>query len=99
MGRITALDPAGPYFTAVDIRVRLDPSDAEFVDVIHTDVSEIVPGIPVSEWKGILPFVAVLLKLWVWKNVIEFCFHRGYPHMPRTVCSLRGIKHLSVGLR
>lgn len=37
LGRITALDPAGPDFENTDPRVRLDKTDATFVDVIHTD--------------------------------------------------------------
>ncbi|XP_018431050.1 PREDICTED: pancreatic lipase-related protein 2-like, partial [Nanorana parkeri] len=39
--RVTALDPARPYFDGVDNEVRLDSSDAGFVDVIHTDTSRI----------------------------------------------------------
>ncbi|XP_064624726.1 pancreatic triacylglycerol lipase-like isoform X2 [Lineus longissimus] len=42
LGRITALDPADPYFSGTDIAVRLDPSDALFVDVIHTDAEPFI---------------------------------------------------------
>lgn len=37
LGRITGLDPAGPYFQKAEAVVRLDISDAQFVDVIHTN--------------------------------------------------------------
>ncbi|KAM7408088.1 hypothetical protein PAMA_001983 [Pampus argenteus] len=37
LSRITGLDPAEPYFQNTDASVRLDASDAIFVDVIHTD--------------------------------------------------------------
>lgn len=41
LGRITGLDPAGPCFNSIsDPRFRLDPSDAEYVDVIHTDMTK-----------------------------------------------------------
>eukprot|EP00095_Tigriopus_kingsejongensis_P009684 maker-scaffold84_size396325-snap-gene-1.19 protein:Tk09684 transcript:maker-scaffold84_size396325-snap-gene-1.19-mRNA-1 annotation:"hypothetical protein DAPPUDRAFT_51580" len=41
LGRITGLDPAEPNFEHTHPLVRLDPSDAYFVDVIHTDANPI----------------------------------------------------------
>lgn len=37
---LTGLDPAKPIFNFFNNDGRLDSSDAEFVDVIHTDVLE-----------------------------------------------------------
>ena len=39
LGQITGLDAAGPYFENTDPVVRLDSTDALFVDTIHTDGS------------------------------------------------------------
>ncbi|XP_050540529.1 uncharacterized protein LOC126905129 [Daktulosphaira vitifoliae] len=43
VGRITAFDPAQPGFEGCPKEVRLDKSDAEFVDVIHTSCRPTVP--------------------------------------------------------
>ncbi|PNF41741.1 Pancreatic lipase-related protein 2 [Cryptotermes secundus] len=44
LGRITGLDPAEPHFSKTDPVVRLDPTDADFVDVIHTDAGPFISG-------------------------------------------------------
>ncbi|KAH9629003.1 hypothetical protein HF086_007488 [Spodoptera exigua] len=37
LGRITGLDPASPYFARTVTLVRLDRSDAKYVDIIHSN--------------------------------------------------------------
>ncbi|XP_058907709.1 pancreatic triacylglycerol lipase isoform X2 [Kogia breviceps] len=58
IGRITGLDPAEPCFEGTPELVRLDPSDAQFVDVIHTDAAPIIPylGLGMSQTVGHLDF-------------------------------------------
>ncbi|XP_016284171.1 pancreatic triacylglycerol lipase [Monodelphis domestica] len=58
LGRITGLDPAEPCFEGTPEEVRLDSSDAKFVDVIHTDAAPVVPnlGFGTSQIVGHLDF-------------------------------------------
>lgn len=42
--RITGLDPAGPLFESQHPKARLDSTDAEFVDVIHSNGENLILG-------------------------------------------------------
>nr|CAH7760806.1 unnamed protein product [Callosobruchus chinensis] len=39
LSRITGLDPAGPLYNHVPPSMRLDPTDAEFVDIVHSSAA------------------------------------------------------------
>lgn len=44
IARITGLDPAGPIFVELNASMRLDQTDAKFVDVVHTNGGTITKG-------------------------------------------------------
>ncbi|NXF92252.1 LIPH Lipase, partial [Eubucco bourcierii] len=52
LGRITGLDPAGPLYRGKPPGERLDPTDAQFVDVIHSDTN----GLGYTEALGHIDF-------------------------------------------
>nr|XP_047122737.1 pancreatic lipase-related protein 2 [Hydra vulgaris] len=55
--RITVLDPAGPLFEYQHPDTRIDPTDAEFVDVIHSDTNTIIVlGFGAEQQMGHLDF-------------------------------------------
>ncbi|XP_028166304.1 phospholipase A1-like [Ostrinia furnacalis] len=52
--RVTGLDPAGPCFRSLPSKYRLDSSDAERVDIIHTNID----GFGIAERLGHVDFYA-----------------------------------------
>ncbi|XP_041646028.1 inactive pancreatic lipase-related protein 1-like [Cheilinus undulatus] len=58
LARITGLDPTEPYFHDTNATVRLDTTDALFVDVIHTDALPFDPklGLGMPEPMGHIDF-------------------------------------------
>lgn len=55
LGRITGMDPAAPLFAETEPIVRLDRSDAHFVDVIHTDIN-LLGGLGIYQRVGHVDF-------------------------------------------
>lgn len=75
------MDPAGPLFERYAEQVRLDPSDAKFVDVIHSD------ALPIEDaGKHLNHFVLKMAKQK--QNVIIFSFHFFLEKMTFTIYSL-----------
>ncbi|XP_022595928.1 phospholipase A1 member A isoform X1 [Seriola dumerili] len=105
IGRITGLDPAGPMFKGADTFDRLDPSDAQFVDAIHTDSDYFGISIPVGHVDFFLNggkdqtgcarsrFASILVYFPVYGYVI--CDHMRALHVYMSAlngsCPLRGI--------
>lgn len=57
IGQISGLDPAGPLFSRTQNFVHLDPTDAIFVDVIHTDADPLYKmGYGMAEPMGNIDF-------------------------------------------
>jgi len=56
LARITGLAPAGPFFDHMPNSVKLDPSDAKFVDAIHSDRRELLFGLGTVETTGHVAF-------------------------------------------
>ncbi|XP_053395725.1 inactive pancreatic lipase-related protein 1-like [Mercenaria mercenaria] len=52
LGRITGLDPAHKAFTKDKPKVRLDATDALYVDVIHTDTKQWIWGFGIQDSIG-----------------------------------------------
>nr|XP_014346290.1 PREDICTED: phospholipase A1 member A isoform X2 [Latimeria chalumnae] len=107
LGRITALDPAGPSFTHADVDERLDPTDAIFVEAIHTDTDNLGIRIPVGhidyfvnggkDQPGCSRFFSSVFK--VYSYVI--CDHMRAVHLyissVQNPCSLKGFPCSSYG--
>jgi pimeloyl-ACP methyl ester carboxylesterase len=57
LGRISGLDPAGPYFEYLPANATLDASDAVFVDAMHTDgTANLLLGLGLMEREGHVDF-------------------------------------------
>jgi pancreatic triacylglycerol lipase len=81
------LDPAGPYFENTDPKVRLDPTDALFVDVIHTDgAHNLLLGLGKTIFLKKTVFKSIILGSLQRMGHVDFFPNGGYdqPKCPKT---------------
>ena len=78
---ISGLDPAGPLFENKDPKVRLDPTDAKFVDVIHTDGDSLVE---LGRYNANLSFILYCISLQLVLKPQLYC-HDSSPDSPRLI--------------
>ncbi|KAF5292905.1 hypothetical protein FQR65_LT11157 [Abscondita terminalis] len=96
--RITGLDPAGPGYNDVPASYRLDPSDAQLVDVIHTNMRLL----SLSQPQGHLDFYPnggrfqpgcpELSDIWTVTNSLECNHGRAYYYFAETIRNKRAFK-------
>lgn len=67
----SGLDPAGPLFESQHIKARLDSSDANFVDVIHSNGENLIlGGLGVFSLHVVFIYISNLITL----LILEFSF-------------------------
>lgn len=57
LGHITGLDPAGPCFFQEKTDLKLKESDADFVDIIHTDAGVLGLEDPIGKTSPMLHYI------------------------------------------
>lgn len=75
LGRITGFDPAQPGFEGCSKEVRLDKSDANFVDVIHTNCEPFIPYLGVGMFSPIGNDFFLEHIVYLSENVYVFQLH------------------------
>uniref|UniRef100_A0A8C9ZUL7 Triacylglycerol lipase n=1 Tax=Sander lucioperca TaxID=283035 RepID=A0A8C9ZUL7_SANLU len=96
LARITGLDPTEPYFQDTDASVRLDTSDAAFVDVIHTDGLSFKSklGLGMSQSVGHIDFYPNGGELMPWllrTKKFDACNHaRAYKYYSESIFNRQG---------
>ena len=90
MSRITGLDPAGFLFHNVPHNARLDPSDALFVDVIHSAGLWIGMDEAVSLLQILKHTSSYLLKYFFFQ-VGHVDFYPNQGHHPQPGCEEEGL--------
>ncbi|KAF5272691.1 hypothetical protein FQA39_LY07718 [Lamprigera yunnana] len=96
--RITGLDPAGPGYNDVPAVYRLDPSDADLVDIVHTNMR----FLSLSQPQGHLDFYPnggrfqpgcpELSDIWTVTNSLECNHGRAYHYFAETIRNKRAFK-------